>query len=90
MLNVGQGLVATDSVKLFEYGIPGLDVPGIYALGPYFTLNAAVKAQMGVDMMATVVLQDSFNLGVMFPPEDGPSSAPDTNGVTREHKFEFG
>ncbi|XP_006457389.1 hypothetical protein AGABI2DRAFT_212760 [Agaricus bisporus var. bisporus H97] len=43
------GSIESGNIKLFEVGIPGLDFPGIFSIGPTFQINANAKASLNID-----------------------------------------
>jgi hypothetical protein len=70
-----KGTFDTLKIPFFSSGIPGLSIPGIITLGPKFTLNAQIKADMDVLANMNVTAKwDVDNLKLTFPPEKGASS----------------
>jgi hypothetical protein len=66
----------TPNIKLFEVGLPGLNFPGILSVGPSFSINANVIANL--DIVADLSVTASIALPEMqftFPASEGRSSA---------------
>lgn len=60
---------------MFSVGLPGLDIPGIFSLGPTFSINAEVSASAGAKFESKITLQDTLSgLDFNFPPGAAKSS----------------
>ena len=76
-------MIASDVIVLFSVGLPGLQVPGVFSVGPKFSISTQVKAELGASLAATIVLQQTFEtLDFIFPPSSGKSSLVPTNEKT--------
>lgn len=63
---------------LFEQGVPGLDFPGIFSIGPTFQINGQLKSQLEVDFDMTVNLAyTAKNAQLVFPPGSNKKSGGD-------------
>ncbi|TDL21134.1 hypothetical protein BD410DRAFT_868623 [Rickenella mellea] len=82
-LNIDAALSGTlDSglIPLFETGIPGLEIPEVFSIGPEFALNARATATLDVNVnMGIDLAYDVQKLQLVFPPtSDQPSSGSPT------------
>ncbi|KDQ51373.1 hypothetical protein JAAARDRAFT_41224 [Jaapia argillacea MUCL 33604] len=69
------GTIDSGVKTLFEVGIPGLDFPGIFTLGPSFLINAQATATVELDVDLAVGLAYSVTNGkLFFPPANGHTS----------------
>jgi len=85
-----QGTITTPNVKILEIGLPGLDFPGILAIGPVFTINA--RAEADLDIVADLSLGASLDMSQMqftFPASAGASSADIKPKDSRESRSIF-
>ncbi|TFK47998.1 hypothetical protein OE88DRAFT_1738119 [Heliocybe sulcata] len=80
------GTLDSGKIPLFQIGLPGLDIPGIFTLGPSFAVNGELTAQAAVDLDMTVDLAYNVKNGQLFfpsPPsgqKNGGAATPqDTN-----------
>ncbi|KAF8177314.1 hypothetical protein K438DRAFT_1770082 [Mycena galopus ATCC 62051] len=65
------GNVDSGQIQLVNLGIPGFDFPGIFTVGPSFTVSAEVTGSVDVTMDMTVGLEfDLNNAQLAFPPSD--------------------
>ncbi|KAJ8515528.1 hypothetical protein ONZ45_g7073 [Pleurotus djamor] len=65
--------------QIAQMGFPGLSVPPLFELGPWFELDAEIKGHLDLDIDVDV----GFNWGIhdvsfWFPPGAGPSTQKDT------------
>ncbi|KAJ7737090.1 hypothetical protein B0H16DRAFT_1326128 [Mycena metata] len=75
------GQLNSGQIQLINIGIPGLDFPGIFTIGPSFQVNAQVDGQMDVQMDMTVGINYNVNNAqITFPPDN--STAPDSAAFT--------
>ncbi|KAJ6451289.1 hypothetical protein C8R45DRAFT_1223870 [Mycena sanguinolenta] len=65
------GHVESPQIQLANIGIPGFDLPGIFTLGPSFTVSAQVVGDVDVTMDMTVGINFDVNdAQLAFPPSD--------------------
>ncbi|KAF7368686.1 hypothetical protein MVEN_00193100 [Mycena venus] len=63
------GSVDSGKIQLVSLGIPGLDIPGIFSLGPTFTVDAQATANLDVNLdVETQINLDINNAQLSFPP----------------------
>jgi hypothetical protein len=63
------GFIDSGIKTVFEVGIPGLDFPGIFTLGPSFKVNAQANATLDLDIDMAVNLAYKITDGqLIFPP----------------------
>lgn len=68
------GHLDTGAIKLFEVGIPGFDIPGIFTIGPSFKLNAQATGDLNIDLdMKVDIAYTVNNAQLTFPPDQGAS-----------------
>lgn len=80
-MTFGLGLEATGTLDTFpiqivKFGLPGLSIPGIAALGPELALDARLK--MDLNVAAQMQINANFDLGnvnMVFPDNKGNSNA---------------
>ncbi|PPR03912.1 hypothetical protein CVT24_008115, partial [Panaeolus cyanescens] len=66
------GTADSGEIKLFQVGVPGLDIPGIITIGPSFEVNAQVKAALDLSVNANVGISYKVeNAELVFPPSSG-------------------
>ncbi|KAJ6608508.1 hypothetical protein B0H10DRAFT_2226802 [Mycena sp. CBHHK59/15] len=71
------GTIDSGSIKLFETGIPGFNLPGILSIGPTFEVNANAKATLDLNVDLTVGINYHVdNAQLFFPPRARPPGAP--------------
>ncbi|KAA1475890.1 hypothetical protein DENSPDRAFT_911229 [Dentipellis sp. KUC8613] len=74
-----QGPFTSGAIPVFSAGIPGFNVPGIFSVGPAFTVNAEVTGDVELELDLTTGLAYSFsNVEFEFPP--GKSASTGTFG----------
>ncbi|KAF7794340.1 hypothetical protein EIP86_005474 [Pleurotus ostreatoroseus] len=77
LLNMGataQATFDTGRIQVFTVGIPGLDIPGIFKLGPSFNIDLEGIATLDAEVNMTVGLAYNVNNGrLVFPPDQGES-----------------
>ncbi|THU98958.1 hypothetical protein K435DRAFT_795246 [Dendrothele bispora CBS 962.96] len=77
------GSFETPTLTLFEIGIPGLDFPGIFSIGPNFQINAQATAQLDVAVDMVVGLNYEIKNGhLVFPPSQDNASVSDMNATS--------
>ncbi|KAJ3528236.1 hypothetical protein NM688_g8023 [Phlebia brevispora] len=70
-----QATFSTGKIQVFTVGLPGLDFPGIFTLGPSFNVDLEGIATIDTDVDMTVGLAYNINNGrLVFPPDQGSSS----------------
>ncbi|KAA1475907.1 hypothetical protein DENSPDRAFT_452584 [Dentipellis sp. KUC8613] len=70
-----QGAFDSGAITVFTLGIPGLDIPGIFTLGPTFNVNGEVTGTVDLQLDMTVGLAYTFsNAQLEFPPGKASSS----------------
>ncbi|KAJ7023843.1 hypothetical protein C8F04DRAFT_969740 [Mycena alexandri] len=75
------GALSSGQIQLVNIGIPGLDFPGIFTVGPSFQVNAQVDGNVDVQMDLTVGINYNVNNAkITFPPDN--STAPDSAAFT--------
>lgn len=85
-----QGVIASDLITLFSVGLPGLNIPGVFSVGPTFSINTQVKADLGTNLAATIAIQETFDtLEFIFPPSSGKSSLVQQNTKTGKYKRQY-
>ncbi|TFK97642.1 hypothetical protein BDV98DRAFT_513349 [Pterulicium gracile] len=70
------GAIDTGEITLFEIGIPGLNFPGIFQLGPAFQINTLLGASL--EAQATVAIDLNFKATdalIVFPADAAQESA---------------
>jgi hypothetical protein len=71
-----EGRFDSGKIPLLSLGIPGLDFPGIITIGPSFSLNGQIVAEVqGVADMKITAAWDLPRIGLVFPPSQGQSDA---------------
>jgi len=74
-------------ITLYQVGIPGLNVPGVFSVGPTFTLSTQVTADVRTNLETTIAIQENFApLQFIFPPSSGKSSLVECHGTLRKGK----
>lgn len=72
------GQIDSGVKTLFEQGIPGLDFPGIFSLGPTFKVNGEIKGSLNVDVDVTVNLAYTVTKSeLVFPPNSNQNTGGD-------------
>ena len=75
------GSISTGTIPLFTTGIPGLDFPGLFSIGPTFTVNAEGTATLDADVTTDVDIDYQIKgAELFFPPSGGKSSGAFTPG----------
>nr|VWP02189.1 Nucleosome assembly protein 1 [Ganoderma boninense] len=75
------GSISTGTIPLFTTGIPGLDFPGLFSIGPTFTVNAEGTATLDADITTDVDIDYQIKgAQLFFPPDGGKSSGAFTPG----------
>jgi hypothetical protein len=71
-----EGTLQTPNIRVFEIGLPGLDFPGILAVGPTFSINANAAAELSIvaDMSVGATI-DLSQFQFTFPASEGKSTA---------------
>ncbi|KAJ7049580.1 hypothetical protein C8F01DRAFT_1069029 [Mycena amicta] len=70
------GSLTSGPKTVFEVGIPGFDFPGIFKLGPSFSVLAQIGGQVDIHMdMVLGVTMDLTNTTMSFPPDSGNNSS---------------
>ena len=68
------GSLGTGKIPLFTTGIPGLDFPGLFSIGPTFTVNAEGTATLDADVKTDVDIDYKIKgAEIFFPPSGGKS-----------------
>jgi len=70
------GKLDTFPIELFKFGLPGLSIPGIGALGPELVLETRMK--MDLEVAAQMQVNANFDFGeinMVFPEDKGGSKA---------------
>ncbi|PFH48172.1 hypothetical protein AMATHDRAFT_66125 [Amanita thiersii Skay4041] len=66
--------IDSGKIKIFELGLPGLDFPGIFSLGPSVQLNTQAKATLDLAVGVTVGINYELkNAQIVFPPNSDPT-----------------
>ena len=69
LLKLKQGTIGTGSIPLFETGIPALDFPKIFSLGPTFSVSAHADATLDANVNLNVDIDyDIQGAQLFFPP----------------------
>ncbi|PIL30026.1 hypothetical protein GSI_07938 [Ganoderma sinense ZZ0214-1] len=68
------GSISTGTIPLFTTGIPGLDFPGLFSIGPTFTINAEGTATLDTDVTTNVDIDYQIKGAELFFPPQGKSS----------------
>ncbi|KZW02304.1 hypothetical protein EXIGLDRAFT_760137 [Exidia glandulosa HHB12029] len=77
------GKLDTGSIPLYTAGLPGLNFPGILNVGPQFTVTGQLSADLAVEAnVKTGVNWVWPNVQMVFPPDQGASSAQTSNVQT--------
>ncbi|KAG7086957.1 hypothetical protein E1B28_002874 [Marasmius oreades] len=72
------GILDSGRIKVFEVGVPGLDIPGIFSIGPTFTINAQAVATLDLNVDMTVGFVYNVNKATLFfPDKDNKESGGD-------------
>ena len=74
------GSISTGTIPLFTTGIPGLDFPGLFSIGPTFTVNAEGTATLDADVKTDVDIDYKIKGAELFFPPQGKSSGAFTPG----------
>jgi len=89
-------LFDSGDVQLFSAGLPGLDIPDIFSLGPTFTVTGRAKVNMAAEVDLDVGINyQARNVVFAFPPnkdlpstgDAGPADSPLTLSVSPEIKI---
>jgi hypothetical protein len=86
------GTFDTGLLKLYEIGLPELNIPGIITVGPSFVIQAQAKATLGVITQARITADYKLSkLQFVFPKDQGDSSATADNAapLQRERSCSF-
>ena len=69
------GSISSGQIPIFTTGIPGLDFPGLFSIGPTFTVNTEGTATLDADVSANVDIDYQIKgAELFFPPSGGKSS----------------
>ncbi|KAI1787663.1 hypothetical protein LXA43DRAFT_703234 [Ganoderma leucocontextum] len=74
------GSIDTGLIPLFTTGIPGLDFPGLFSIGPTFTVNAEGTATLDADIKTDVDIDYKIMGAELFFPPQGTSAGSFTPG----------
>jgi len=86
------GSFDTGLLRLYEFGLPALNIPGIITVGPAFVIQAQAKATLGVITQAKITAAYKLSkLQFVFPKDQGDSSATADNASpsSREYSCSF-
>ncbi|PIL30030.1 hypothetical protein GSI_07942 [Ganoderma sinense ZZ0214-1] len=68
------GSLGTGKIPVFTTGIPGLDFPGLFSIGPTFNVNVEGTATLEADVKTDVDIDYKIkDVEVFFPPSGGKS-----------------
>ncbi|KAK7457182.1 hypothetical protein VKT23_010481 [Stygiomarasmius scandens] len=85
------GSFETPTLTLFEIGIPGLDFPGIFSIGPNFQINAQATAELDVGVDMIVGLNYEIKNGhLVFPPSQDDAQKSDMNMTANDNSTSTG
>ncbi|KAF5356431.1 hypothetical protein D9758_009519 [Tetrapyrgos nigripes] len=88
-LNLQGGLATSfdsPTLTLFEIGIPGLDFPGLFSIGPNFQINAQATADLSIGADLTVGLNYEIKNGHLVFPPSGSDNSSDDSGAKGDQK----
>ncbi|KAM5542321.1 hypothetical protein V8D89_004194 [Ganoderma adspersum] len=74
------GSISTGQIPIFTTGIPGLDFPGLFSIGPTFTVNTEGTATLDADVSANVDIDYQIKGAELFFPPQGKSTGAFTPG----------
>ncbi|KAJ7841079.1 hypothetical protein B0H14DRAFT_2783654 [Mycena olivaceomarginata] len=75
------GTIDSGKIQLITLGIPGFDIPGVFSLGPTFTVDAQATASLDVNLdLETKINLDIKNAQLHFPA--GSGDAPNANAFS--------
>ncbi|KAJ6480315.1 hypothetical protein C8R45DRAFT_1076400 [Mycena sanguinolenta] len=72
------GSIATGKVSLYSHSLAGIDFPGIFTLGPTFTIYGELDADLSADFDLSVDLAYTLNTTAYLPSSAAPSNSGST------------
>jgi len=84
------GTFDTGLLTLYEFGLPGLNIPGIISVGPSFAIKG--QAQVSLDAATQAKITAAYklpNLQFVFPQDQGSSSAAADNAAPAQRECSY-